>query len=300
MSIGRMGTAATSHRFLSDLRGSSSRLAEIQRELSTLKRLNSPSDDPIGISLSMSLHREVEAGSAWAANAEDSVAWIQTTDAALASGIEIVQRVRELALQGANGTLPQSARDTLALEVQQLGASMVEVGNTAFAGRYIFGGAAYDTAPLDAAGAVTSGNVGPISREVAQGEVVRINVTIDEFRDPDGAGGTPDIFTTLSSLDAALQAGDLAGVTAALGELDRHIESFNDLRGRGAGLQRRLEENLSRGALKEINARERLSQIEDVDIAEAITELKTRETGLRAALSVGSRVLPVSLVDFLG
>ena len=299
MTIGRMGTTAVSQRFLADLRGSNARLAEVERQLTTLKRVNSPSDDPVGIALSMSLRRDVAANEAWASNAEDSIAWIQTTDTALASGIEIIQRVRELALQGGNGTLPQTARNTIALEVQELAGSMVEIGNTTFGGRYLFGGAAYDTAPLDVAGNVTTGNVAGVSREVAQGEVVQINTTIDEFRDPDGAGGTPDLFATFGALVTALQAGDVSGATAILGELDTHLENFNDLRGSGAGLQRRLEENLARGNLKEINSRERIGQIEDVDLAEAITELKTRESGLRAALSVGARIVPISLVEFL-
>jgi flagellar hook-associated protein 3 FlgL len=294
-----MGTTAVSQRFISDLRGSNSRLAEIQRQLSTLKRVNTPSDDPVGVALAMSLRRDVEATEAWRSNAEDGVAWLKTTDTALASGIEVIQRVRELAVQGANGALPQNARNTIALEVEGLTSSLIEVGNTSYGGRFIFGGATYDQSPLDATGAPTTGNTAAVSREVGRGQVVQINVTIDEFRDPDGAGGVPDVFTTLGDLVTALQGGDQAGISAAIADLDEHLENFNDLRGRGAGTQRRLEETLSRSDLIQTNARERIGKIEDVDLAQAITELKTRESGLQAALSVGSRIIPLTLVDFL-
>mgnify|MGYP000585833618 CR=1 FL=1 len=123
----------------------------------------------VGVALAMSLRRDVEATEAWRSNAEDGVAWLKTTDTALASGIEVIQRVRELAVQGANGALPQNARNTIALEVEGLTSSLIEVGNTSYGGRFIFGGATYDQSPLDATGAPTTGNTAAVSREVGRG-----------------------------------------------------------------------------------------------------------------------------------
>lgn len=299
MAIFRMGTTATAMRFVSDLRDVNSRLADTQRQLSTGKRINTPSDDPVDVSLLMALNRDVAARDRWSKNADDALSWVEATEDALNGAADVVQRARVLALQASNGTLNSGERDVIVAEVQGLLDGIVEIGNTTLAGRYLFGGARTDQAPLDTAGAQTNGNVSPLLREVAQGETVRINVTIDEFTDPDGPGGTPDIVATLQGLITDLQNDDLGAISDRVLQLDAHLENYNALRGRGAGVVNRLEFLQDRFGVQQIALAKQASGIENVDVADTITQLKYEESTLRAALAVGAQIIPVSLVDFV-
>jgi flagellar hook-associated protein 3 FlgL len=297
--IGRMSSDQMVHNFLSNLEGNYRGLADAQRQVSTGKRIATPSDDPVGIALALGLRRDQAAGAAWSRNIDDSLTWLNTTDSALSQALEIVQRARELAVQGGNGTLSAGARGLIATEVSSLKSQFVEIGNSTLGGRYIFGGTATDTPPFDpaTAAATTPVNTSLISREIAQGSVVSVNITADRLQDPPGA--TSDVFTVLTNLASALESGDFAGITTAIGELDAHQGSISALRGEGAAKINRLELTASRFEAQRIATGAQLSSIEDVDMAQAITDLTMRETVYRSALATGARIMQPSLIDFL-
>lgn len=297
--VGRMSSNQAVQAFLSDLHTSYRGLSEAQRTLSTGKRINSPSDDPIGIAMGLGLRRDQSATEAWSRNVEDSQTWLGTTDTALGQALEVVQRARELAVQGGNGTLSANARALIANEVETLKSQFVEIGNSSLGGRFIFGGTATDTAPFDAATelATTPINTGLINREVSQGSIMSVNVTADRLQGPGGA--TPDIFAVLDGLATALQTGDSAAIATALGNLDAHQDNISALRGEGAAKVNRLELTGSRFDAQRIATGDQLSKIEDADMAQAITDLSMRETVYNAALATGARVIQKSLVDFL-
>ena len=149
--IGRMATEQAVRNFLSDLRGNYSSLAESQRQVSTGKRILTPSDDPVGVSIGLGLRRDMSATDTWNRNVDDSLTWLNTTDSALGQALEIVQRARELAVQGGNGTLSDASRKLIASEVAGLRGQFAEVGNSSLGGRFVFGGTATDTQPFDPA-----------------------------------------------------------------------------------------------------------------------------------------------------
>ena len=210
-----------------------------------------------------------------------------------------MQRARELAVQGGNGTLSAASRQLIANEVAGLRGQFVEVGNSSLGGRFIFGGTATDTQPFDPAtqAATTPVNTNLLNREVAPGSVVSVNITADRLQDPPGA--TADIFTVITNLSTALQTNDSAGISAALSALDAHQDNISALRGEGAAKINRLELTKSRFEAQKIATGDQLSRIEDVDMAEAITNLTMRESVYKAALATGARVIQPSLVDFL-
>jgi flagellar hook-associated protein 3 FlgL len=296
--VGRMSSNQAVQAFLADLQTSYRGLSEAQRTLSTGKRINSPSDDPIGIAMGLSLRRDQSATEAWSRNVEDSQTWLSTTDGALGQALEVVQRARELAVQGGNGTLSANARALIANEVETLKSQFVEIGNSSLGGRFIFGGTATESPPFDSLAevAATPINTGRIDREVSQGSIMSVNITADRLQGP---GGAPDIFAVLDGLVAALQTSDSNALSTALGDLDAHQDNISALRGEGAAKINRLELTASRFAAQRIATGDQLSKIEDADMARAITDLSMRETVYNAALATGARVIQRSLVDFL-
>jgi len=297
--VGRMSSNQAVRNFLSDLEGNYRMLSESQRQVSTGKRILTPSDDPVGIAISLGLRRDQSATDAWGRNIDDSLTWLNTTDRALGQALEIVQRARELAVQGGNGTLSVASRQLIADEVSSLKSQFVEVGNSSLAGRFIFGGTATDTQPFDPATETAAApiNTTLINREVAQGSVISVNITADRLQDPPGA--TADIFTVIDNLTAALGTNDSSAISAALGALDDHQNNISALRGEGAAKINRLELTSSRFSAQKIATGDQLSRIEDADMAQAITDLSMRESVYNAALATGARVIQPSLVDFL-
>lgn len=294
--ISRMTMGQTVRGFLTDIQNNSRLLDRSQHEVSTGKRITTPADDAIGISAALRLRNDTAAGATYQKNIDDSLTWLGATDLGLSNGLDVIHRARELAVQGANGALSTQSRSVIADEIDQLAKQMVEVGNASLGGRYLFAGTQTLAQPFTGVGAYV-GNAGQITREIELGATVSVNTTGNRLLGP--GGPTPDIFATLTALAADLRANNVNGVQASLASFDAHITNINALRGEVGGKINKLEMSLSRQQAFEIVAADQLSKIEDVDMAEAITALKTRENVYRASLGVGARVLPPSLLDFL-
>ncbi len=297
--ISRMSSDQAVRNFLSDLEGNYRSLSQSQRQVATGKRVLSPSDDPVGIAISLGLRRDQKATEAWGRNIDDSLTWLNTTDRALEQALSVVQRAHELAVQGGNGTLSVQARGLIADEVETLKAAFVEIGNSSVGGRFIFGGTATDVQPFDTVSQTASApiNANLMNREVAQGQVISVNVTADRLQAPPGPAG--DIFTVLDGLATAMRTNDSAGMATALDALRAHQTNVSGLRGEGAAKINRLELTASRYETQRIATGDQLSSIEDVDMARAITEMSMRESVYRASLAVGAKVIQPSLLDFL-
>ncbi len=140
--ISRMSSGQIAGSYLSDLRGIYSSLADAQEAITTGKSMLRPSDDPVGIAISLGLRRDSAAVAAWQRNIHDSLTWLGTTDNSLGQALEVVQKAAELAIQGGNGTLSQEARNLIADAVEGLKSQFVEVGNSKFTGQYLFAGLA--------------------------------------------------------------------------------------------------------------------------------------------------------------
>ncbi|HLL92660.1 MAG TPA: hypothetical protein VK252_06940, partial [Solirubrobacteraceae bacterium] len=93
-------------------------LAAMERsssELSSGRTILEPSDNPYGASQVIDLQSQLEGLSSYASNAQDGISWENTASSAMSSINEVVQRVRELLVQGANGTYSQADLNTMAL-----------------------------------------------------------------------------------------------------------------------------------------------------------------------------------------
>lgn len=285
--------------FLADLERNNALMAKVSREVSTGKSIVTPSDDPVGTTIAMGLRRGQAATGAWRRNIEDSLAWLNTADRALGQALEVVQRARELAVQGGNGTLSADTRKLIADDIRGLASQFVDIGNSSLGGRYLFGGTATNTQPFDPTtqAANLPINTGLVRREVGQGSAVAINITADRLQDPPGA--TPDFFAIISSLATAVENADTAASGQAMTGLDAHQDNIAALRAESGAKVNRLELTLSRFAAQDIATARQLSMTEDADMAAAITELKMRESVLRATMAVGARVIQPSLMDFI-
>lgn len=115
-------------------------LNKLQEQLSTGKRLLRPSDDPVDVANDLRLKSRQRQLEQYKQNIDDGIGYMQTTDTAMTGMNDLMQRVRELALQGASDTMSVNERLFLNREVEQVLRQIITLANTSFKGDYIFAG----------------------------------------------------------------------------------------------------------------------------------------------------------------
>jgi len=273
-----------------------SEYSQTQERLSTGKQLNRSSDDPIGMNRALELRATLSAREQESRNGEDGQMWLQLADTTLQDAVSQIQRARELAVRGATyvGTVE---REAIATEIGHLRDDLVALANTQHQGRGLFSGFSTDDAVQNIAGTWTyTGDAGQINRRVSENEVVTINVTADAAF---GFSAGDDVFTVLDDLEAALYADDAATVETAIGRLDSNLEVVLGGLGTIGARTNQIEAAAVRTSHDIQTITERLSSLEDVDIAEAVMDLELQQTAYEAALSAFARSSQTSLLDFL-
>ena len=115
-------------------------LSQAMERLSTGKRINSAKDDAAGLAIASSMTSQIRGMNQAIRNANDGISFAQTADGALNEVTNMLQRIRELAVQSASGTYSDDDRANLQAEVEQLGAQIDDiVANTKFNGVAVFG-----------------------------------------------------------------------------------------------------------------------------------------------------------------
>jgi|SRR5947209_6672305 len=180
--------------------------AQIGQQLSTGKQLSDPSDDPARIAQDLSLHTAIDATNQQATNVQNAVSELTTTDSALSSLTSVLQSARQLAIQGSTDTLTAQQRTAIGQQIDQLLQQSIAVGNTSYAGRYIFAGTAKTTnPPVQQQGNPISavqflGNQQSQGQLVYNGQEFALSTTFQAAFNYQSADGSPDVFQTLISL----------------------------------------------------------------------------------------------------
>lgn len=116
-------------------------------QISTGRRIQQPSDDPVGTARAMDFRSRSTEILQYIDNSEQAISWLNCTDDALMTLTNYLQRVRELVIAGANGTLTVEAREAYANEIDAIRDGIMQVANTNIDNRFIFGGERYLNPP---------------------------------------------------------------------------------------------------------------------------------------------------------
>lgn len=136
-------------RFMSNLNRIMNKMDKAQEKLASGKSINMPSDNPTGTARSMQLRTNLVETDQYKINTDYATSWAESAESALSNTTDIMQRVRELAVQGTNGVLAQDSRDAIGSEVEQIRKQLLlELGNASNGGRFIFAGAKTTEAPF--------------------------------------------------------------------------------------------------------------------------------------------------------
>lgn len=285
---------------LFDLQNNTSRVAKLENESSTGKKINSPADDPVGVGTVMNENQQIAAYQGYQQNATTAQSWLNNTDSVMSEAGKVMQRARDLAVQGSSGTESPSDRQAIASEVDQLYQQMLSIGNTQYNGSYIFNGNNTTTAPYQGTAAkvsaATTGS-GDVLYDLGNGTNMPVSVSGNDFFG--SAGSTDNAFSVLSGLKTALQNNDTTGINNALSQIDsRYNKMLNTQAVIGARSDR---VQMIQGRLQDAtnSMTTVLSNTEDADMASVLTNLQTAQNVQTAALEVGARIITPSLLDFL-
>lgn len=284
---------------LRNLNGNMGRMEKLQDQLSTGRRINKPSDDPVGISFSMRYRSELAANDQYQRNVDATVSFLDYSDTMLGQMGEVMQRGRELAVEAANGTNSSESLNAIKTEVDQLYNQLVTIGNSQFNGKYMFNGQITDKAPFpdpDLASSAVTDN-GEIKFEIGAGVQIAMNKTATEVFGQ--SGDSNNVFNIFKDLSAALQSGDSTEIQNSIAKIDDRMSKVLGARSDIGAKTNRIQ--LAENRLEDIgvNLQTLQAKTEDADMSLVITNLKMEENVYQASLSAGSKVIVPTLVDFL-
>ena len=216
--------------------------------LSTGLRINSSADDAAGMAMANTMTAQVKGLDMAVKNANDAISMIQTADGASIEIGDMLQRMRELAVQANNGTLTDADRTQLNLEFQQLETEITRVGaQTEWNGTALLAG--------------TIGTTGTVTYQIG-----------DTAQTMDVAFGTLTAVGDLG-LDATGTIATATGAAAAITDLDAAIVALNTQRATYGAAINRLEHTVDNLSNVSMNTQSALSRIQDADYATESTAL---------------------------
>lgn len=253
-------------------------LERIQIQISSGKRLQRMSDDPVAARRIQTLGTTQASMASWQANIKSASAQASQADGVLKSTSDLLIRARELTLAASSDTASPADRATIAAELQTLADQIDGLAATRDS----------NGEPLFAAGAA---------------RVVRFDSDISFAAVPSAADtfvvGGNSLSTSLRDIATAVAAGDKAamgaGLTTLTGAVD-HVANQNAAIGLAAGRLERIGDSL---AARGIDVADERQSIEETDLETAIAQLNAQELTLSAAQAAFAKINRQTLFDLL-
>jgi flagellar hook-associated protein 3 FlgL len=303
MGYDRISSSFGTRQAIQYLNANQSAYAKSQAKLATGKNLLTVSDDPVNTARLLDLKSTQGADERYGKNIDNAQNELDVSDGALQSFTNILQRAKELATRGASDTLGQANRDAVAKEVDSLINQAVQIGNTKIGEQYLFSGFKTTTAPFTRSGDVITYNGTPTTEnwqrntEVATGISLTTNVNGDNLLGSTTATGS--VFDTLIKLKQDLNAGNTSNVTSRLDTLQGNLDNVLAQSATVGAAQNQIELTRNRLADRKVSLDSQVSQIQDVDVAKLISDSNLQQTLYQASLSVTSKVLQTSLLNYI-
>jgi flagellar hook-associated protein 3 FlgL len=297
MTIPTRVTETSMHtKVMADLQRTLSRGQKLQTQISSGKQLSRPSDSPTGTVTSLQLRGEVRATQQYSRNADDGLGWLGTIQDKLGDASTQVIRVRDLTVQALNTADNEQSRDALAVEIDNIRASLIGEANAKYMGRPVFGGTTPGSVAYDTTGTYV-GTQGQTTRSVGANAKVRIESNGTEAFGAETSD--TQLFKVLSSISDAIRNNDTDALDTGLTNLDTAHDLLKSTLADVGARYNRVTQMKSSADDHLLSVSSQLSDIEDVDLPKAIMELQIQQTSYQAALAATAKVIQPSLIDFL-
>lgn len=259
-----------------NLSTNSASLSTTIQRLSSGLRINSAKDDAAGLAISQRMTAQIRGMDQAARNANDGISLAQTAEGALKSIGDNMQRIRELAVQAANGTNSGDDRASLQKEVEQLHKEITRVvENTTFNGTNLLDGSAATISIQVGAGAETHDKI-----EISLADIDAVQAAVAAI----------DISGT-----------DATGADTAIGVIDAQLDVVNNARADLGAIQNRFSSVISNLQTNSENLSASRSRIQDADYAKETVELTRTQILQQAgtAMLAQAKSAPQSVLSLL-
>ena len=304
----RVASNTTADSVLAQLQKLSTRQSQLQNQVATGQKLFLPEDDPTAMGRILILDSEARQVNQFKTNANRALEVSQATYSSLQDIKKISDRAGEIATLGAGASSPDAYR-AYAKEVNQLIEQAVQLSNTKLRNDYLFAGTALSTKPFNDSNRDASNEIVSVAYA---GSTNQTGIQISELSSlsPGSTGATnlalsnasgpPSGFLNdLIALRDALKIGTSTAVATVQPKLEfSENQLVNALSEQGA-VQLRIEVTQNQQSTRATNLEKLVSNEADADLATSAVKLSQTSTAYQAALSSATKVLQMSLLDYL-
>ena len=301
---------ATMNRQLADL-------VHLQQQIASGRRVLTPSDDPVAAARVLEVQQSADVMAQFRVNHDNARATLELEETQLDTASELLIRAKELALTAGNGTLTFAQRQAAATELRARYDQLMGIANsTDGTGQFMFAGYQSATRPFSRTidDLITNGGDVAYAGDEGQRRVQASATRYIEVTDPgtevfmgigDGDGGSQSIFKTIADLVGAIEDPSNTGsafsadITAALGNIDRGHENILRVRGAIGSLLNELDSLTTTADDMAVQYAQALSNLQDLDFAQAISDLTRKKTNLEAAQKSFAQTSQLSLFNYL-
>jgi flagellar hook-associated protein 3 FlgL len=276
--------------------------AKLQNQVATGQKIFQPEDDPSAVGRILTLDTEARQVQQFQTNANRALEVSQATYSGLQDIKTISDRAGEIATLGAGASSPDAYK-AYATEVNQLIEQALQSGNAKLRNDYLFSGTALNTAPLTAT-RVPAGT-GDITAVAYSGDNAQTSVQISQLANlsPGSSAATntglASFLNSLVALRDALNTGTSTAVSAVQPNLDSSENLLVNALSQQGAVQLRIEVAQSQQSTRSTNLEKLVSDEADADLATSATKLSQTSTAYQAALSSATKILQMSLMDYL-
>lgn len=289
---------------ISSLQQNMREIASLQQKISSGQNIHRLSDDPPSLWQVISLKERLVSQEQYHRNIEDGLLWLNEVDRSLDSANQILQKALDISLWGANvdsGTVDLQA---LVTETDSLINQMLDVVNTPLGERYVFAGYHKGEKPFLRQGTETGEEIvfNPALSEEALGTTIR--EILPQTSEEVSFNGKElfidsNLFAHLFDLKNALEKKDTTVIRDCMVNLTADQDLILQTRATTGAKANRLNLVKETLATQETNLQESLSSLQSADITITVTELASRMLTYQASLASATKVLQMSLVNFL-
>lgn len=267
-------------------------------EISSGRSVNQPSDNPTAAALLVENNDQATFNSGYLQSIGTVQGQLSTADSTLSSVVTALQRAISLGVEGANGTLSDSDRASIANELQGIQSQLVSLSNASYEGRYVFAGTNTNTPPFVVDNTVPSGvsyvgNTDVNQVSIGNGNKLAVNQPGSNLFSAPGN----DVFLAVNNLIQALQSNTAIGAAVtSLGAANSYLSAQRVFYGNASNQAQSQSTYLNAAKLQIAQQQNTLG---GADLAAAATNLARSQIDTQATLATISKLTQNNLVSYL-
>jgi flagellar hook-associated protein 3 FlgL len=269
-------------------------------ELSTGKRVNTPSDDPTAAAQEVQNVAATADAAQYEQNISSTQSMLQSASSALSSVVTNLTDSISQGVEAANGTMTAAQQTQMASTISGIRDQIISLANTSVQGVYLFGGTASSEPPFKlnsdpTTGVTYSGNSGTNTVPVGSDQTVQTNVPGDQIF----SSSSGNVMQSLTDLITALQSNSTSGIETATSEVQSALSTVSlQQEYYGSATDQLTSDNTSLQS-ETVSLQSQENNLVGANVASVATDLTLTQTSEQAALEAIAKVAPMSLLNYL-